>query len=710
MIALTVESIASLLEGPSVWHGLTRPTGDGESPPGGVPSPTAALRPPGNSPRPNLSVGVVWGDLVHQPADIHVVGHYQGVLPTSAEAALDRVISTDPHRGLIADHTRRRWLVGTLGEISFFPGGRDGDAPSAVRQVAVAGMGRPGTFQEANAQQLYASLLRELSVLPGVHVAAMALIGSGSANLDIPRVARSIIRGFAAVVDATTPPANLPDIVFVERDRLRADRLAIALQSTSVPSVQVHGQVETGTGGAVHRDAAAVFAVRAVAQALRREKIGAGEDETAANLHASLAAALPEQWRDLVVDRLADISDDLEALEVHVGVPSGPQEGRPPTRLSVTHHVDTETIDLAALTDRATVPERQVPIRRDLVAELTSRLTAPLAEDGKRLAPMLRRWVMPSDFQNHICADAPLVLEVNGAAALFPWEFLTDEAFETGEQSLPLALRTPIARQLRTTYATSTVEPDDNEALTALVIADPGARQYALPGARAEGLEVAALLQGRGVRTKVYIGSPDNPPPAGALMATQLDVLNELLTGRFDIVHYAGHGLMPQPDRPSTAGWLFSDGVLAARELAQLTEAPRLVVANACWTAAGVGSATGTPAASAGRAQLNAVLAEEFLRAGVTHYIGTSWAVPDDMARLFATSVYDDIVPPPGRLGQPIGPAVMDARKALFTSLPPLRGDLPSEKLFAWAAYQHYGDPADVFHRMYSPAEDDGSD
>ncbi len=116
---------------------------------------------------PPLLIDVVWGHLARTPGDIHVTGHYLGVMPTAAERALDEAISVPGGRQLIAEHTRRRWLVGALGEVSYFPGhtpGGTGD--SLVVRAAVAGMGRVGTFSESNAVRLYASLVRELAGWP----------------------------------------------------------------------------------------------------------------------------------------------------------------------------------------------------------------------------------------------------------------------------------------------------------------------------------------------------------------------------------------------------------------------------------------------------------------------------------------------------------------------------------------------------------------
>ena len=219
---------------------------------------------------------------------------------------------------------------------------------------------------------------------------------------------------------------------------------------------------------------------------------------------------------------------------------------------------------------------------------------------------------------------------------------------------------------------------------------------------------VARVFRNRGIDVRLFVGAPGTKRPEGAEdaePATELDVLTELLVGHYDIVHFAGHATMPDPDIPDQAGWVFADSILSARELAQMRWAPRLVIANACWTASAIGAATLAP--SPGRAsitsemqlnaQLTSVLADEFLRVGVAHYIGTSWRIPDTMAQAFAQSLYERILPTPSAAGMPIGDAVRYGREVLFGMRPQdTAATAPHELWSGWAAYQHYGDPTDV--------------
>ena len=100
--------------------------------------------------QPKVIVEVVWGDVTAVDAHVYAVGHYQGVEPQRAELALDEAVSgvtpggelrqapARDHAAHAARHAprcARRCLVFPLG-------GRR----TSRRLVAVAGMGRPGTF------------------------------------------------------------------------------------------------------------------------------------------------------------------------------------------------------------------------------------------------------------------------------------------------------------------------------------------------------------------------------------------------------------------------------------------------------------------------------------------------------------------------------------------------------------------------------------
>ncbi|MCX5010378.1 CHAT domain-containing protein [Streptomyces sp. NBC_00555] len=294
----------------------------------------------------------------------------------------------------------------------------------------------------------------------------------------------------------------------------------------------------------------------------------------------------------------------------------------------------------AALSDRAAIPEREVRVDQSLFLQLVDRLTEPSVRDANELPDLLSRLIVPLEFQWLLTSDAPVNLELDRSTAIVPWEFLSDIQQDTGNRP-PLAVRTPISRNLRTEYSSMDIaEERAGGPLRALVIGDPGnsARGKGLSGARREARRVREVLAGHGVTVRILIGAPgstgrDEDKYEGEEPATRIDVLRALLAERYHIVHYCGHGTF-SASKPS--GWVFDDGLLTAQELEQLSRPPRIVVANACY------SAQVEPAASESKPAADQVfkMADEFLRAGVVHYVGAAWQLPDDQGLAFADAFY----------------------------------------------------------------------
>ena len=696
--AVTITNIADLLDDPTVNSGL--------SVVGQVSETQQAPVATASTPQP-LRLSVTWGDISQVRADIHIAGHYQGVVPARAERALDEAISST--RRVVQEHTRRGWLVGALGEVSYFPAS-DVPAGRPVRRIAVAGMGRLGTFTESRASQMYASLLGELLGLDSVKRAATVLIGSGAGNLTVAQATRALVAGFSSAAGTTTASlGRLNEVVVAEIDRLRAEQVRLALDrwARQVPSLIVEPEISRANGGQVGVDSAAVFAICGLArlvQDIDRQPAGARRGEAGPDPVGALLKHVPNDYRAAVREKLCEISDDYTALAVVIGEPQQSVGESPPVRISVVQ--DQASLRWAALTQRSTIPERVVEMNLELVGQLRDRLTAPTVPDAADLPRLLTRFVVPVDFQRHLTDQAALVLEVDRDTAKLPWEFVTDDAYDNGQTVLPLAVRTPVARQLRTSYAAVAGEDADSDELRALVIGDPGdpLHGHGLPAAREEAREVERVLREHGFSVRLFLGLRGTDED-GAEPATQLDVLKELLGRKYHVIHYAGHGTF-DPENPRRTGWLFADGVLGARELTQLTRAPRLVVANACWSAARPGPSTGDRAGQdatmitdprTGQAALTPVLADEFLRVGVVHYVGTSWRVPDELAQRFARIFYDSLLSPAGRGPRTVGQAMRAAREGLFYARGPDAAMTSHEQWSAWAAYQHYGDPHDTF-------------
>ncbi|MGR7023085.1 CHAT domain-containing protein [Geodermatophilus sp. URMC 62] len=434
-------------------------------------------------------------------------------MPTAAERALDEAISVPGGRQFIAEHTRRRWLVGALGEVSYFPGyAPAGDGDSTVVRAAVAGTGRVGTSSESNAVRLYASLVRELAGLACVEHAVTAPIGSGAGNLSIDQVARALVVGCGEGL-AGLPPEDrrLRRVSVVEMNRLRAEKLHAALTEAArieaARAEAVHGQervqvlpeMTTAPGGEVGPDAVVLHLARSLLTRLTRHH----GDEATERLLGDVRTDLPEEIRDQMAAKEELAAEPAKLVDVRLRATGDGDpvlddplaDGSVPTRITALQPRDAGGVSWSAVTARATVPEREVRLDRNLLAELIRRRDA------------------------------------------------------------------------------------------GLVIGDPGGGTLSLSGAREEAVAVATVLKRHGIRVEAYIGSAGSAPTQDARPATRLDVLAKVLTGRYDLIHYAGHGAF-DPESPEMSGWLFADGLLTARELTQMSRAPWLVMANACWSVA----------------------------------------------------------------------------------------------------------------------------
>jgi hypothetical protein len=151
-------------------------------------------------------------------------------------------------------------------------------------------------------------------------------------------------------------------------------------------------------------------------------------------------------------------------------------------------------------------------------------------------------------------------------------------------------------------------------------------------------------------------------------------IKSEFQSGRYDVLHYAGHAHFDEHD-PAGSGIRLADGVLSGRDLASLSNLPALVFFNACESGRLASDAHVRRRHVKRRIDENVGLAEAFLRGGVANYIGTYWPVGDDSASAAATAIYGALVK-----GRSIGAAVGAARAAMR--------DMAS---IDWADYIHYG-------------------
>lgn len=305
---------------------------------------------------------------------------------------------------------------------------------------------------------------------------------------------------------------------------------------------------------------------------------------------------------------------------------------------------------------------------RPMDARSQAKVLAPLAGGGqagieaagRALAAMLPESVGSALDDS---TETPLVVVHDLAASRWPWETLC-----LGKASRRPALTGGMSRHLESPALDAArwqrLRPA-TAPLPVLLVVNP---TQDLAGAEEEGGRLRALWsQDPRLALTVLAGRE----------ATRSRLLEAFRSGRFDWVHYAGHALFDEI-HPGDSGLLCARRErLRGSDLAGLADPPRLLVANACESGR-VRAARGPRVA--GAAMQAAGLAEAFLSAGITHYLGTWWPVADGPAARFAATFHARVL-----AGASCGAAVLSARQAV-------QDDGSSD----WADYLHYGDPGSV--------------
>jgi len=365
----------------------------------------------------------------------------------------------------------------------------------------------------------------------------------------------------------------------------------------------------------------------------------------------------------------------------------------------------TEVFEFSGMSDVAAVTVRENEVNAYLVRELPDRMTSESSPDEREaFGTFFANYLIPDDFRKLTEGDIDLTIEVDETTAAFPWEMAAHKKYS---KTSFLGTRVGVSRQFRTLFSLSPGSPPPlNRVHKVLVIADPAPGKFSLPHAREEGLVVVDVLdharkvwEGEYVfKVTVRIGSHQNAEEVAPVLeglrqlggwivsAEPCDPLKLALlivNEHFDVIHYAGHGEFDRKAR--RAGWVFDqDCLLSAQEIFRVRQVPRLVFANACFSAVATSH-------NEQRGQLVG-LAQAFFARGIPNFIGTGWQVNDACARECARWFYtralglkhpgngDAVIgkSPPATIGD----SLKEARRAVFEF---------RKESSSWGAYQHYG-------------------
>ncbi len=305
-----------------------------------------------------------------------------------------------------------------------------------------------------------------------------------------------------------------------------------------------------------------------------------------------------------------------------------------------------------------TVERRKLDDHLDLIRSPGFRFSA-LAGFGNGLAELVLSEevlaILPSMREKHliIAHDAP--------ASRIPWETLNIDGWSPGaEEGLTrkyIADNLSVAKWLEQRRFDSTLD--------LLLVVNPTGD---LPGAEVEGRRVHDLFDSHPSVNIVELRGEQ---------ATKNVLMDAFRSGKYDVIHYAGHAFFNEADPPKSGILCHGTEVLGGSELAGVGNLPALIFFNACEAGRirAARQSNGQELHVAKRVQRAVGLAEAFLRGGVANYVGTYWPVGDASAKQFAESFYTELLN-----GNTIGNALQRGRRGLF-----------SKNELDWADYIHYG-------------------
>ncbi|WP_460553290.1 DUF7379 domain-containing protein [Ferruginibacter profundus] len=278
------------------------------------------------------------------------------------------------------------------------------------------------------------------------------------------------------------------------------------------------------------------------------------------------------------------------------------------------------------------------------------------AEAAKTLFELM----IPNEFKESLKKKGSICWVLDKYTAGYPWELLQENVNETK----PLCIGAGMIRQLATTAYRTNIKRGATE--MALVVADPLLNGFIdqLPGAKAEGVLVDSLLTTNGY------------PKVSLINKTAPEIVLQLFSNDFKIIHLAGHGVY-NPLVRQKSGMVIGEGVfLTTADIEQMGTVPELVFVNCCHL--GKVDSNGEEYFK-DRYKLAANIGTQLIEIGVKVVIAAGWAVDDaaasDFANIFYTRIFE---------GYNFGDAVSAARTFVYENHPANN---------TWGAYQCYGDP-----------------
>ncbi|HYJ87439.1 MAG TPA: hypothetical protein VEW46_15360, partial [Pyrinomonadaceae bacterium] len=362
-----------------------------------------------------IEIGLVHGDIdkidyesitskKRHAIDVISVGHYIGVRPQAAELSLDYAVSSallgrklsdtfsEAKQDLIlTQYTDRGIIHGKLGQPFILPDPRPAKgrkSGTSGRLIALAGMSEPGRFGVPELSVLARELCWALGRLNCFHLATV-VIGAGEGNLGMRDSVSGWLTGIRRAVSGSKfdEGRRLHRVTFVERDPRKVIRL------DGLISRERDRHAKNKTGFEIHYENFS----KAKIEGLKQKGYEAARAEL-----------------DRTFKRNAHEDDEVHAV---------------PARVTLSLDQDGKTYRFGAITENASVPERDTVIDSKLVWQANDELAGEQKpsmqlERGRFLEGIL----MPPDLRTQLYSRAPLVMMLDSTTARIHWEMVAQPA------------------------------------------------------------------------------------------------------------------------------------------------------------------------------------------------------------------------------------------------------------------------------------------
>jgi len=279
-----------------------------------------------------------------------------------------------------------------------------------------------------------------------------------------------------------------------------------------------------------------------------------------------------------------------------------------------------------------------------------------------QLGVLIHDMIISDEIKKQIDAiRIPIELVIDEKLLAYYWELMND-----GNEFYCLK---SIGRKIESEkFFLPDMDISSHKVLKFLIIGDPRDKdpEFSLPQAKVEVEKISKILkQIKNVDVTLLNGKN----------ATKTKVVNELVNGNYDFIHFAGHAIF-DAENIENCGLLLADDILYAKELLQILRdtPPILAFINACES-----SKTMIPEGEVSFESNIYGLASAFISVG-TFYIGALWPIHDDAAIEFAKEFYQRLLN-----GQAIGSSLQSAKIKIRETY--------SNTEIAWLTYILYGDP-----------------